>query len=300
MTTAEATGPNAGETARPWQFSLWQLLLVMAGVCVLGAGYQWFGPPVICLAGFLLLVGLIALGVTRKNLGLLAIVAMLVMLAGLMLPSPGSRPPGPRAQCNNKFKMIVLALQSYRDAYGQFPPACIADESGRPMHSWRVLILPFLEHKPLYDAYRFDEPWDGPNNSKLASVMLKIYCCPADHYGGSATCETSYVAVVGPSTAWPGTMSTRLGDIKDGAGNTILLVEVHNSGIPWMEPRDLGFQQLPLAINPPSGKGISSGHKSGANVGLADGSVIFLPNDTPPETVRAMLTIAGGETVARP
>jgi prepilin-type processing-associated H-X9-DG protein len=84
-----------------------------------------------------------------------------------------------------------------------------------------------------------------------------------------------------------------------------LLVEVHNSGIHWMEPRDLDASQMAMAINAnPARKGvipgISSGHPGVAQAAMADGSVRALPDDTPPATVRAMLTIAGGETVQRP
>ena len=35
------------------------------------------------------------------------------------------------------------------------------------MHSWRVLLLPYLDRSDLYKAYDFTEPWDGPNNRKL-------------------------------------------------------------------------------------------------------------------------------------
>lgn len=77
-----------------------------------------------------------------------------------------------------------------------------------------------------------------------------------------------------------------------------------DSGIHWMEPRDLDAATMVFAINPPQGPGISSHHCDatwwrrplGANVALADGSVRFLPMDTPGEQLRAMLTIAGGET----
>jgi prepilin-type processing-associated H-X9-DG protein len=94
-------------------------------------------------------------------------------------------------------------------------------------------------------------------------------------------------------------------EITDGISNTILLVEVHNSGIHWMEPRDLDASQMAMAINAnPARKGvipgISSGHPGVAQAAMADGSVRALPDDTPPATVRAMLTIAGGETVQRP
>ena len=48
------------------------------------------------------------------------------------------------------------------------------------MHSWRTLILPFLDQAGLYRAYRFDELWDGPHNSQFLDVILPVYRCPVD------------------------------------------------------------------------------------------------------------------------
>src|SRR6516165_2689000 len=107
-------------------------------------------------------------------------------LIGVVVPSSfDSRGrPAKRGQCKNNLMNIGLALHNYHDQFGSFPPACVADENGRPMHSWRVLILPFLDQTPLYNQYRFDEPWDGPNNKKLADTILAVYNCPSDDHGG--------------------------------------------------------------------------------------------------------------------
>ena len=105
-------------------------------------------------------------------------------------------------QCSNHLKQIGLALQNYHDAYGSFPPAYMADADGKPIHSWRVLILPYLEQKALYDKYSFDEPWDGPNNSQLHEAAISAYICPSRP--GNSRTDTSFVAVVGAQTAWPG------------------------------------------------------------------------------------------------
>ena len=80
------------------------------------------------------------------------------------------------------------------------------------MHSWRVLILPFLDQNELYGSYRFDEPWNGPNNSKLHDVIVDVFRCPEDH-GRSKSNQTSYVAVVGPETIWPGDHGVRVDEV---------------------------------------------------------------------------------------
>ena len=143
----------------------------------------------------------------------------------------------PRNHCLNNLKQIGIALHDYHDLYGSLPPACVTDENGEPMHSWRVLILPFMEHQPLYDKYDFDEPWNGPNNSKLLHPMPRVYACPAN--GGSTF--TSYVAVVGPATAWPGKTGSTFEELQDGMEQTALLIEHNHQDVPWMEPRDLEF-----------------------------------------------------------
>src|SRR5690606_28292508 len=64
-----------------------------------------------------------------------------------------------RGQCQNNLRQVVLALHGYHVDHGCFPPAYVADAAGRPMHSWRVLVLPYLEEQDLYAAYNFAEPW---------------------------------------------------------------------------------------------------------------------------------------------
>ena len=96
------------------------------------------------------------------------------------------------------------------------------------MHSWRVLLLPYLERKDLYSQYDFDEPWDGPNNSKLHGTRVRYFESPS---GVGVVGETSCVAIVGMQTVWPGAKTTKNADIKDGLSNAVLVAEIHNSGI---------------------------------------------------------------------
>ncbi len=163
------------------------------------------------------------------------------------------------------------------------------------MHSWRVLILPFLQYCDLYQHYDFSEPWNGPKNSLLAQRMPHVYRCPAAPEGNSAA--TSYVAIVGPATAWPGSKCVRFQDIKDGTSDTILLVEVADSTINWMEPRDMSFDRAVLGVNVDRRRGIGSHHRGGANVCLADSTGRFLPDSISPAGLRTLLTLADGETL---
>jgi len=95
------------------------------------------------------------------------------ILVALLLPAVQSaREAARRAQCSNNLKQIALAFHNYHDTYRTFPPAYIPDEDGNPKHSWRVLILPFLEQRALYEQYNFDEPWDSPNNRIVGNASI--------------------------------------------------------------------------------------------------------------------------------
>jgi Protein of unknown function (DUF1559) len=285
--------------AKPFQFTLRQLLILMLGSSfVLALIFQWG------VIGFVVCYGLACVfalcwgtywGSWQWIVGALTMLAFGACV-GLPVVDGGNRHPARRMQCSNHLKQIGIALHNYHDVYGSFPPAYVADANGKPMHSWRVLVLPFAEHKPLYDLYDFNEPWDGPNNSKLHDQFPPYFCCPSSHEKQPKG-ETNYVVVVGPRTMWPGEKSNKMADLKDGTSNTLMVVEVHNSGIHWMEPRDLHVVQTPMTINPPRGAGISSLHANVALALFADGHTTALPNTIPADVLRALLTIDGGEKI---
>lgn len=191
-----------------------------------------------------------------------------------------------RAVCLNNLKQLQVALWAYRADHGCFPPAYIADAQGKPMHSWRVLLLPYLELKPLYDAYRFDEPWNGPNNSKLACSIPEFRCSNSD----PRSFMTNYVVIVGDRTAFPGSRSIAQEDIPDGC-NSILIAEIANSDIPWMEPRDLQFDAMSFQVNDKTKPSISSLHSKGANILSLNGGTATLSKNAPPDRVKSLITI---------
>jgi prepilin-type processing-associated H-X9-DG protein len=230
----------------------------------------------------------------------IAVLGVIVVCGGillaLMLPAvSAAREAARRSQCTNNLKQLGLAMHEYHDNYKCFPPAYIPDEDGKPMHSWRVLLLPYLEQQPLYEAYNFDEPWDSPGNLALAAQMPPFFRCPSD--GESGRSETSYAMLVGPQTISDGPTANGIGDIKDGTSNTILLVEVTGSGINWLEPRDVDVEKSALAINNPAGTGIRSNHPGGVNILFCDGAAQFLSETIDPQVLKGLSTINGGEPV---
>ncbi len=193
-------------------------------------------------------------------------------------------------------RAIVAALRAYEADFGSLPPAFVADENGRPMHSWRVLILPYLGYDHIYERYDFTQPWDSPQNMQLAGMMPAEYASPAD-LDAKARWESSYMVVVGPRTAFPGSKTTRLADILDDTSQTILVAETPTFGAVWLQPTDFRTDQMRFVINGREGVEIGSKFSGGAHVALADGSVEFLPDETPPEYVQAMTTIAANEAI---
>ena len=263
MTEAEPQ-PAAPPPTQPFQFSLRTLLLLFV---VLGSSLAVFGAWGIAVFG--LVVGVAIYLHEAEPLWSWARLALLVIvllgLAALLVPEIETRrEASPRSQCANSLYQIAEALQRYRQVNGSFPPAYIADKNGKPMHSWRVLILPYMDAENPYNKYDFNEPWNGPKNRNILYDLPFTYNCPCDHETNSpGGTETSYVAVVGPNAAWPGDKPRKLdpGDFPGDPSHTVMLVEVTNSGISWTEPRDLSLNSLAAAGTKSDSLLVSSNHE---------------------------------------
>jgi len=219
----------------------------------------------------------------------MASVTTIGILVGLLLPAvQAARESARRVQSMNNLKQIILAMYAYETAQGQFPARANFDKQGKPLLSWRVKILPFLDQTDLYKQFHQDEPWDSQHNSKLAATVLPAFCCPADPTIQGRP-MTSYVAVTGPGTVWD--------DHRTAGPPRVMLVEIANSNINWMEPRDMSFERAVIGVNLDRRRGIGSHHRGGANVSLADGSGRFLPDSVSPAALRTLLTLADGETI---
>ena len=127
----------------------------------------------------------------------------------------------------------------------------------------------------------------------MAEKIGAVYSCPS---GNDPPTETNYVAVVGPETVWPGNRATSMTRARDGTAGTILLVEVTGSGIGWLEPKDLTFDEALLGVNSPGPKpNLSSHHPGIVNALFCDGSVQVLEEGLPVETLCARLTANAGD-----
>ena len=129
-----------------------------------------------------------------KLLGLLVVVVLLVGLLPPFNRGRGVRETARRTQCKNNLKQIGLALHAYHDVYEALPPAYTVDANGKPLHSWRTLILPYIDEVKLYSAIDLSRPWNDPVNSNAFKTVPTVYRCP------SATLpdgSTSYLAEIG-------------------------------------------------------------------------------------------------------
>jgi hypothetical protein len=190
----------------------------------------------------------------------------------------------------NNMKQIGLAIHNYVGANNHLPPpVLLGGKSGRVPYSWRVAILPYVEQQELYNAYNFDEPWDGPNNRKLLDRMPDVYGHPS--VGNADRTHTAYFVFSGPETMLGKGKKPTFADITDGTSNTLLVVEAKRE-IPWTQPEDILFDpQGPL----PQLGGFTP---DGFNATFGDGSVRYLKNSINPVVLKALITRAGGEVIS--
>ncbi|MBC7816214.1 MAG: DUF1559 domain-containing protein [Planctomycetaceae bacterium] len=220
---------------------------------------------------------------------MIAIAAVLIAL--LLPPVTRSREGARRSQCKNNLKQIALALHNYHDKYQAFPPAYTVDADGKPLHSWRTLILPYLDQKALYDKIDLTKPWDDPANAEVFKMNhIESYRCPSEP--GPAT-HTTYLAVVTSNSCLRPGESARLSDIKDGTSSTLMVTEVGSEhAVHWMAPADAD-ESLFLAIGPAS----KLVHTGGVHAVLADGTVRFFNVGYLAEIGRALISIDGAESL---
>jgi prepilin-type N-terminal cleavage/methylation domain-containing protein len=223
---------------------------------------------------------------------LLVVIAIIAVLIALLLPAVQSaREAARRAQCTNNLKQIALAYHNFHSATDAFPAPAIADKDGRPLLSWRVAILPYVEQQELYNKFKLDEPWDSPHNKALIGEVPATYLCPSRWNPQPGT--TTYRLFVGKGAMFEPGQATALANITDGTSNTIMVVEARED-VPWTRPdSDLPFE--PDA--PASLFGAGSPHPGGFNALLGSGAVRFIKSSIAVEIFRALITRAGGEVI---
>ena len=199
-------------------------------------------------------------------------------------------------QCALGLKTLAQAIQKYADEKGTYPPAWTTDAEGKPLHSWRVLILPYLDEEELYNSIQLDEPWDSTHNRQFYSQMPTVFRCPASRFANNTT--TTYSYVVGPKTYPSGPTMLQPSDVTDNPNTTIMLVERKNP-ICWMRPEEVTEELALRGVN--IDRGIGSDHmRGGVNAVFFDSTVRFITNNAPLNSLRIILSYNSGEEMQLP
>jgi hypothetical protein len=183
---------------------------------------------------------------------------------------------------------LSFAMLSHRITHRRFPEATAFSKEGKPLYSWRVLLLPFIEEEQLFKEFRLDEPWDSEHNKALIPRMPAAYAPVIGKHKGKYV--THYQVLVGGGAMFEEMKKIAEADIQDGPANTIMIVEAEEA-VPWTKPDDLVYDsKKPL----PKFGGL---FKDGFHAAFADGTVRFIKKDTDEKLLRALITRAGGEKV---
>ena len=194
-----------------------------------------------------------------------------------------------RTQSLQSLRQLGIAMHNFHETHRHFPPPAIYSKDGKPLLSWRVDLLPYVEQEQLYRQFHRDEPWDSEHNKKLLAHMPKLFAAPPGREPKEPY-HTYLQVFVGKDAPFKDDFRKRMSiaDFKDGTSNTLLIVEA-GEPVPWTKPADLAFDlkgPLPKLDGP---------FKDGFNAVFADGSVSFLKHLLKEETLRALITPAGGE-----
>ncbi|MEO1525711.1 MAG: DUF1559 domain-containing protein, partial [Planctomycetota bacterium] len=192
---------------------------------------------------------------------------------------------------------IAEALNAYALDHGTYPPAVLRDANGKPLHSWRVLLLPYLNERALYDEFDLSQPWDAEVNIQASYAMPSVYEHPAGVAGMQN--QTGYVLITGPQTLFPKDKPGSPDTVADDPSQTILVIggkpNVSTNIGSWTEPVDLPYASMQGVINGTVGVEPGGWLEDGVTMATVDGRGHFVSEDLSPDTFRSLVTPSGGE-----
>jgi prepilin-type N-terminal cleavage/methylation domain-containing protein/prepilin-type processing-associated H-X9-DG protein len=210
---------------------------------------------------------------------LLAVIAIIAVLTGLLLPAVQSaREAARRTQCVNNLKQIGIALHSYHDRLGSFPMGASGGLYDPPQQyhaslslSALVALLPDLGQAPLYNA--FNLAWGCEDDIAAPAYQVQrtaqtaqvaTFVCPSDPNAGrpnhnGTTNTNNYHGSLGTTT-----------NLTESAADAPSLADWPTTGL-------FGFQHSYGARDCPDGlsrtvafaEGMVGGADRGKNVGLS-------------------------------
>ena len=260
-----------------------EFLAALAGLAILNEAENLLKNPPIVLAGTSLKSDYTTPQIYSNSVPTMAIAV------GMLLPAVQKvREAAQRTNSTNNLKQIALAMHNYDSTFRGFPAAAICDKkTGKPLLSWRVSILPYIEQEALYTQFKMDEPWDSEHNLKLAKNMPKIYFHPKANKPGDD--KTHYRLFFGKGAAFELNKSTQINNITDGTSNTLMVVEAEEPVV-WTNPIDLAFdpaKALPKML-------VIDGKFSAA---FCDGSVRSFKAPIDPEIFKLLIQKNDGKVI---
>jgi hypothetical protein len=212
-----------------------------------------------------------------------------VVASGALAPLQGAvasaRDSAKRAQSMNNLKQLALAMYGYYESGAKhFPSPASRTPDGKPLLSWRVAILPYIDRADLYKQFHLDEPWDSPHNKKLIEKMPAVFKSPRSKASDG---RTGYLVPVGGGALYSSIADEpQIKDITDGTSHTIMIVEVDDlHSVIWTKPDDLTFE--PGEPKKGLGKQILAA--------FCDGSCQIIPGAVDDKALKALFTRAAGD-----
>jgi hypothetical protein len=217
-----------------------------------------------------------------------------VKLQAMLIPAiQKMRVAASQSQAANNLKMIGLAMHGYHDTMRKLPAQASHDKKDRPLLSWRVHLLPYLDHFDLYKEFKLDEPWDSEHNKKLIPKMPKVFLSPMSKLE-LASGKTTYLVPVGKELVFFGPKQMTLVGIADGTSNTILALDADDAlAVTWTAPEDYKVDPKDAA------RGLFRKGTPGMQVVFADGSARNLSANTPSATMWLYFHPADGMPIPR-
>lgn len=240
---------------------------------------------------------------TREAFPVLNPAAMAPVAAAMVVPAiQSARAAAQRSESVNNLKRIGLALHNFHSAMGTFPPQATYDKATKkkPLLSWRVALLPYLEEAALYNEFKLDEPWDSPHNKALIPRMPKVFAVPG---AKAEPGKTYYRGFAGRSTLFDPQNKAGAGvgiqDVTDGTSNTLAIVEAKDAVI-WTKPEE----EIPVDENMAAQVAVQllakmgTHYPGGFNALFTDGSVRFIKTTINAAIFRCLITRNGGEIIS--
>jgi hypothetical protein len=215
-----------------------------------------------------------------------------IIFAGLLCSVVGSIGCGASelVRLNNLKQLSFGMLASTAKNHGKLPAAAIYSKDGRPLLSWRVAILPYVEEQKLYEKFHLDEPWDSPNNKPLIVKMPKVFADPAGDEASEG--RTRYLVPTGKGTMFEGQAGIHENEVSDGLQNTLMIVAVaSDKAVVWTKPDDLTIDEEKPML------GIGDLPAEGLAAAFGDGAVRVIKKSVDSETLRRLFIRNDGKVV---